>query len=57
MLGTNIQPVSSPATIYSWADLGFAGTVEEGWGCAWDELYFHGTSIQLRKNTAIVLWF
>ena len=34
MLGTNIQPVSSPATIYSWADLGLAGTVEEGWGCA-----------------------
>ena len=35
MLGTNIQPVSGPTTIYSWADLGLAGTVEEGWGTSY----------------------
>ena len=43
--------------MYWWAGLGFAGAVEERWGCAWDEIYFHGISIQFCRNVAIVLWF
>ena len=60
MLGTNIQPVSSPATICSDIFMGrdLLELLKKGGDVPKTSYIFTvRQSIQHRKNTAIVLWF